>query len=516
MIMLDVSIITVAIPSIIDGLQASLAQVLWVLNAYTMVYAVLMMTSARLGDLAGTRTLYLLGLGAFTVASALCGFAHDPNQLIAARSVQGVGAALLTPQTMTIITNVFPPNKRGAAFGVWGAVAGAAGVIGLTLGGLIVTAVGWRWVFFVNIPVGVVDLLCALILIPNLRGNRHHRFDVPGVVIATLGLFGLLFGLIEGQSYNWGPVLGALNIWEIIGVGVVLLAGFVIWEHFQVEPLMPSALFRLPNFSQMNAVMVLVVVGVMGVFLPFMIYLQSVLNLTPLQAGLAIAPMGLTQMLAGPISGRLADRIGGRFVLAFGLLMSVVGLGLVVMVASVHTHWYNLIVPMTIMGLGMGSTWPSMISMAMAGVGGSLAGAASGVFNTTRVLGFALAGAVVGALLQNQLATSLTTVAGRYSQQLPQELRAPFVSGFRNAAASGLKVGRGQAGSSIPHGLPHQLVGQLEVLSRQVFTHAYVQALRPTLELSLAAMALAMLFSIPVRSVAVEQIEAKEEMPVHS
>src|SRR6202049_4199565 len=201
MILLDTTIVNVAIPAMSAGLNTTLDQVLWVLNAYILVYAVLLITAGRLGDLYGQRNLFAIGLVIFTVASALCGLSQDANKLIAARVLQGVGGAVLTPQTLAILTTLFPPECRGAAFGIWGGVAGLATITGPTLGGAIVTYIDWRWIFFVNVPIGIAALVATFAIIPDLRPGRHHGWDILGVVLATTGLFAIVFGLIEGQRY---------------------------------------------------------------------------------------------------------------------------------------------------------------------------------------------------------------------------------------------------------------------------------------------------------------------------
>src|SRR2546426_4356509 len=204
MILLDTTIVNIAIPSIIDALQASLDQILWVLNAYILVYAVLLITAGRLGDIYGQRTLFAAGLFVFTVASALCGVSQSPGQLIAARILQGVGGALLTPQTLSILTTIFPPERRGAAFGVWGGVAGLATLAGPTVGGAIITYIDWRWIFFINVPIGSAAVIATFLIIPDLRPGPHHRWGFVGTAVATPGLFAIRFGLVEGQPYSWG------------------------------------------------------------------------------------------------------------------------------------------------------------------------------------------------------------------------------------------------------------------------------------------------------------------------
>src|SRR5207302_6897279 len=294
MILLDTTIGNIAIPSIIDGLKASLDQVLWVLNAYILVYAVLLITATRLGDRYGQRNLFIAGLAVFTAASALCGLAQDSNQLIAARVVQGVGGAMLTPQTLAVISVMFPPDRRGAAMGVWGAVAGVAAITGPTLGGFIVTNFSWPWIFYVNLPIGIAAIILSFFFLPDLRPGRHHGWDVPGILLVTAALFLIVFGLIEGQRYNWGTVFGIVSIPLILTFGLGLLAVFVAVETVVDEPLIPLALFRNRNFAILNGVTGAMAFGMLGLFLPLTIYLQSVVGLTAFQAGLAFAPMSLT------------------------------------------------------------------------------------------------------------------------------------------------------------------------------------------------------------------------------
>src|SRR5229473_433606 len=253
MILLDTTIVNVAIPAMSAGLSTTLDQILWVLNAYILVYAVLLITAGRLGDLFGQRNLFALGLFVFTVASALCGLSQTSTELILARILQGVGGALLTPQTLAILTSLFPPERRGAAFGIWGGVAGLATLAGPTLGGAIVTYIDWRWIFFVNVPIGIAALVLTFVIIPDVRPGRRHGWDVVGTLLATSGLFGLIFGLIEGERFNWGQIGSTVvTIPEVIGLGVVLLIVFVFWERYQPEPLVPLSLFEERNFAVAN------------------------------------------------------------------------------------------------------------------------------------------------------------------------------------------------------------------------------------------------------------------------
>src|ERR1700735_1229564 len=246
MTLLDLTIVNIAIPNMIDKLNASLDGILWVINAYALVLAVLLITAGRLGDLLGQRTVFFAGIAVFTLASAACGLAPSPGWLIGFRAVQGLGAALLMPQTLAILTMVFPPDRRGAAFGVWGAVAGIATVAGPTLGGLLVTAFDWRYIFFINVPIGLVVLALTFVLIPDLRADRKHSFDIAGVLLATAALLAICYALVEGQKYNWGTIKSFVSIPLLLAVGVVLLGIFVFVQARRQdgEPLVPFALFQ--------------------------------------------------------------------------------------------------------------------------------------------------------------------------------------------------------------------------------------------------------------------------------
>src|ERR1700716_409224 len=251
MTLLDLTIVNVAIPSIVDDLHASLDQILWVLNGYSLMYAVLLITSGRLGDIFGPRNMFMAGVVVFTVASALSGLAQDPTQLILARGAQGLGAAILAPQGLPIMTTIFPPERRGGVFAIYGGLAGLAVLAGPIVGGFIVTNFGWRWIFYVNLPVGLLIVALALALVPDLRPGLRHRLDFIGAALATVGLFGVVFGLIEGQRSNWGTVAAGITIPEIIAAGVAVLAIFFViqWRRQDREPLLPFAAFKDRKYS---------------------------------------------------------------------------------------------------------------------------------------------------------------------------------------------------------------------------------------------------------------------------
>jgi EmrB/QacA subfamily drug resistance transporter len=304
MTLLDLTIVNIAIPNMITKLNASLDDILWVINAYALVLAVLVITAGRLGDLIGPRPMFTAGIALFTAASAACGLAQTPGQLIAFRAVQGLGAAMLMPQTLTIITNTFPPERRGAAFGVWGAVAGVATIAGPTLGGLLVTAFDWRYIFFVNLPIGIIVLVLTPAIIPNVKLGRRHRLDIPGVLLASAALLAICYGLVEGQKYDWGTITGFISIPLVLGLGVLLLAAFLLVQRMTQgqEPLFPFALLRDRDYSVTNWISGVLAIGMMGIFLPFTIYLQSLLGFTALKAVLALAPASLISLFVAPVA----------------------------------------------------------------------------------------------------------------------------------------------------------------------------------------------------------------------
>ncbi|HEY2130074.1 MAG TPA: DHA2 family efflux MFS transporter permease subunit [Streptosporangiaceae bacterium] len=484
MTLLDLTIVNIAIPDMITRLHASLDDILWVINAYALVLAVLVITAGRLGDLVGPRIMFALGIGVFTAASAACGLAPSAGWLIGFRAVQGLGAAMLMPQTLTIITNTFPADRRGAAFGVWGAVAGVATIAGPTLGGLLVTAFDWRWIFFVNLPFGVACLVLTFLIIPDLRPGRRHRIDVPGVLLASAALLAICYGLVEGQKYNWGTITGFISIPLVFAVGVLLLAGFLLlqWRTQDREPLVPFALFRDRNYSVVNWISGTLSIGMMGIFLPFTIYLQSVLGFSALKAGLTMAPASLLSMFIAPVAGRFTDRIGGKYILMSGLALFGGGMAWVALQATTTSAWYAFLPALIVAGIGMGCIFAPMVTVAMRNIDPRMAGAASGVLNTVRQCGLVIGTAAVGALLQNRLVSAMASQATTRSAALPPQLRGPFIEQIKHSASNGIQVGAGQnGGSSALPGLPARLVAEVARIAHEVFTFGYVTAMRSTM-----------------------------------
>ena len=509
MTLLDLTIVNIAIPSILDGLHASLDEVLWVLNAYSLLYAVLLISSARLGDIYGPRKLFAAGVVIFTTASGFSALAQDPTQLIVSRGLQGLGAAVLAPQGLPLMMSLFPVEKRGGVFAIYGVIAGLAVIAGPTVGGFLVTHFGWRSIFTVNLPIGIITVALAMLLIPDLRPGRRHRLDLAGVALATAGLLGVIYGLIEGQRYDWGVVSGFVTIPEIIAAGVVLLAVFLYYQARRQgsEPLLPFAVFKDRNFTLMTFVMAAMGFAILGLYLPLTIYMQSVLGLSAIDAGLTIALQPLAMIVSSGVASGLVQKVNGKYLLIPGLLALAAGSGYIDWAAHADSGRWDFAPGLILSGLGMGCIWTPVFSIATRDLPAHLAGVASGVINTIQELGGVLASAVVGAFLQNRLALALHDQAVAASGRLPEQYRGPFVDGFSNAGRSGFEVGAGQAGANL------QLPAQVEAIARYVFTHAFVDAMHPTLLLPIAVLvvaAAACLFVRGPRRVAVMAEEARE------
>jgi len=493
MTLLDLTIVNIAIPNMITKLNASLDGILWVINAYALVLAVLLITAGRLGDLRGQRPMFILGVLVFTLASAACGLSPTVGWLVAFRAVQGVGAALLMPQTLAILTTVFPPERRGAAFGVWGAVAGVATIAGPTLGGLLVSAFDWRYIFYINVPVGAVVIVMSIFLIPDVRTGNQHKMDVTGVILASLALLAICYGLVEGQKYNWGHITSFLSIPLVIGAGLVLLAIFLFVQARTQdrEPLVPFGLFKDRNYSLMNWVSGAVSIGMMGIFLPFTIYLQSALGFSALKAGLTMAPASIVSMFVAPVAGRLTDRIGGKLILFTGLLFFAAGMGLTSALATTSSNWPRFVPTLALAGFGMGCTFAPMTTTAMRSVRPQTAGAASGMINTVRQVGAVFGTAAVGALLQNRLTTTLPAAARAHAAALPAAVRGKFISQFVKTARSGSAVSPVQHAVKPAPGTPASLVTELAHIAHEVFATGYVAAMHQTMIMPIAVIAIA-------------------------
>jgi len=504
MTLLDLTIVNIAIPSLVDGIHASLDQILWVLNAYSLLYAVLLITAGRLGDVFGPRNLFITGVAIFTIASAISGLAQNPSQLIAARALQGVGAAVLAPQGLPIVLRLFAAERRAGVFAIYGILGGLAVLAGPTAGGFLVTHFGWRAIFYVNLPFGLVTMAMAFIAVPDLRQAVRHRLDIPGVLLVSAGLFAIVFGLIEGQRYDWGTITGFVTIPAVLAGGGLLVAVFLVqqWRTQGGEPLLPFAVFKDRNFTLMTVVLAAMGFAILGFYLPLTIYLQSVLGLSALEAGLIVGVEPLASLITSGVAASLSQKVSGKYLLIPGLVVLAAGIGFVDWAMQADASRWSLVPGLVISGLGMGFVWTPVYSLATRDLSPQLGGVASGVINTTLELGTVIASAVVGAVLQNRLAVALHDEAVSRSAPLPAAFRAQFVDGFSHAAKNGFEVGSGQTGSSLslPPGVPVEVVHQLQAIAHAVFANAFVDAARPTILIPIGVLLLAALATSVVRA----------------
>ncbi len=439
MILVDTTIVSVANPRIMKGLDTDINSVIWVTSAYLLAYAVPLLVTGRLGDRFGPKRIYLIGLVIFTLASAWCGASTSIEMLIAARAVQGLGASLLTPQTMAVITRTFPPQSRGQAMSLWGATAAVATLVGPILGGFLVDALGWQWIFFVNVPVGVVGFILAWRLVPHLETHSHH-FDLPGVALWAVGMFALVFGIQEGQSHQWGQLWGPIMIWEVIAFGVVVLGVFVWWQRVgRGEPLLPLDLFRVRNFALGNLAIGLVGLAVTSNSLPLVFYYQLVLGFSPTRAALQLVPMALLSGALAPLVGRLVDRYPARYLATAGLATMAIAMGWYALwLVPDESLWWRLLLPSALMGIGSAFTWSPIGVTATRDLAPQNAGAGSGVYNSVRQVGSVLGSAAIAALIQAQLAMLLpgggqAASSAESSGQLPPMLQAGFAQAMANS-----------------------------------------------------------------------------------
>ena len=403
MILVDTTIVTVATPAIIEDFGADVNTVVWVTSAYLLAYAVPVLITGRLGDRFGPRRLYLVGLAVFTAASLWCGLTSTIEGLIVARVFQGLGASLMTPQTMAVITRIFPMERRGAAMSLWGATAGVATLVGPIAGGLLVDSLGWEWIFFINVPVGVLAFVLAWRLVPTLE-TRAHSFDWIGVLLSGAGMFLLVFGLQEGHQFDWGTVVGPITVWRLIVAGLVLIAVFVWWQmRNRREPLMPLGLFADRNFSLANLSITTVSFAFTAMGFPLMLYAQLVRGYSPTQAGLLLAPMALVSILAARRVGSLTDRIHPRVLAGFGFATLIVSMVALSFALRPETPLWVLLVALGFVGLGSSFLWAPLSATANRNLPMHQAGAGAGVYNANRQVGAVLGSATIAVLLDARL-----------------------------------------------------------------------------------------------------------------
>jgi EmrB/QacA subfamily drug resistance transporter len=382
MVSLDNLVVSTALPVIRRELHASISQLEWTVNAYTLTFAVLLLTGAALGDRFGRRRLFSLGLLLFTGASALAALSTSATMLDLARALQGVGGAIVFPLTLTILSAAVPAERRGLALGIWGGIGGLAVAFGPLVGGAVVSGVSWHWIFWLNVPIGLVLAPLAWRRLEESR-SPDSRLDLPGLALASAGLFGIVWGLVRGNAHGWT----SLGIVGPIGSGVLLLAAFVAWELRAPSPMLPMRFFRDRTFTLANAASLLMSFGMFGSIFWLVQYFQTVQGYTPLQSGLRILPWTAMPMIVAPIAGAVSDRIGGQRLMALGLALQGTGLLWIASVSTPTTAYLELVAPFTISGIGMALFFAPVANVVLGSVRADEQGKASGANNAIRELG---------------------------------------------------------------------------------------------------------------------------------
>jgi EmrB/QacA subfamily drug resistance transporter len=429
MIMLDNTVVNVALPSIAGDLHIGLSELEWVVTGYALTFAALMLSGGKLADAYGRRRLFVLGIIVFTAASLGCGLASTGGVLIGARIVQGVGAALMNPATLSIIAATFPPRQRGMAIGIWAGVSALALAIGPLVGGLITEHASWNWIFFINVPIGVAAVAASYLFIDESKDMRaDQRLDFPGLFTSGLGLFALTYGLIEANTYGWGSA----RILASFAIAAVLLAAFVWIEIHGRTPMLDVSLFRNTTYVGANLVMLLVALAMFGVFFFVSLYMQNVLGYSAVQAGAAFLPMTMLIVLIAPVTGKLSDKYGSRWFLTGGLSLLGVQLLYFSQLGATATYW-ELLPAFIIGGIGMAMTMTPASAAAMRAVPVDRAGVGSAVLNSARQVGGSLGIAVMGAIVAASVTVTLQTAYQSGDPALIQKAIHQFVNGFSNA-----------------------------------------------------------------------------------
>jgi len=406
MIMLDNTVVNVALPSIQRDLNVGLSQLEWIVAGYALTFAALMLTGGKLADAYGRRLMFVVGIAIFTLSSLACGLAATGDQLIAFRIAQGAGAALMNPATLSIIAATFPPRQRGTAIGIWAGVSALALAIGPLVGGLIAEHLTWNWIFFVNVPVGVLGILASFVFIDESKDSTHERLDMPGLITSGLGLFALTFALIEGNNYGWssGRIIFAF------AVAVVSLVAFVLLERMQRAPMLPLELFRNGTYTGANLVVLLVALAMFGVFFFVSLYMQNILGFSAVQAGASFLPMTVLIILIAPIAGRASDRLGSRWLMTGGMLLVTAQLVYFSRLDESTTFWH-LLPGLLVGGAGMALTMTPSAAAATRALPVDKAGVGSAVLNAFRQVGGSIGIALMGAIMAHEAAGRQTTAA---------------------------------------------------------------------------------------------------------
>jgi EmrB/QacA subfamily drug resistance transporter len=379
---LDNLVVTTALPVIHKDLHASLSGLEWTVNAFTLTFAVLLITGAALGDRFGRRRLFAIGLVIFTLGSAAAALAPSIEVLIAARAVQGIGGAIVAPLTLTILSAAVPAEKRGLVLGAWGGISGLAVAIGPLVGGAVVQGISWQWIFWLNVPIGLLLIPLSLLRLRETRGP-NSALDLPGVGLVSAGLFGIVWGLVRGNSVGWGSL-------EIVGsllAGLVLVALFVLWELRAPEPMLPLRFFRNRTFTAANVASLLMFFGMFGSIFLLAQFFQTVQGYSPLDAGLRILPWTAMPIFVAPLAGALSDRIGGRPLMVTGLALQAIGLAWIGLVTTPTGAYIHVVAPFVFSGIGMALYFAPVANVVLSSVKPEEEGQASGANNAIRELG---------------------------------------------------------------------------------------------------------------------------------
>jgi EmrB/QacA subfamily drug resistance transporter len=421
MIMLDNTVVNVALPTMQRDLHVSISQLEWVVIAYALTFAALLITGGKLADLYGRRRIFVIGLAIFTLSSLACGLAPSAGFLIGARAVQGIGAALMNPATLSIIVATFPPKERGQAIGIWAGVSALALAIGPLGGGLIVENLNWNWIFFINVPVGILGIVVSQFAIRESRDtSAEQSIDFPGLLTSIGFLFSLSYALVEGNSHGWSSP----EILGLFALAAVFLVTFIVVEKRQRLAMLDLSLFKIGSFTGANVVAMLVSLSMFGVFFFVSLYIQNILGYSATQAGASFLPMVSLIILIAPLAGRLSDRVGSRWLMGTG--MTLVGFSLLLYErVTVHSTFWTLLPSMILGGVGMAMTMSPMTSAAMGSVPVDKAGVGSGVLNSFRQVGGSLGIAVMGAIV----AASVSSPASPNTHPDPTQ----FLAGFHHA-----------------------------------------------------------------------------------
>ena len=428
MVILDATIVNVALPSIQADLEMSDADLQWVVNAYALTFGGFLLLGGRAGDLMGRKRIFLVGVVVFTIASLLNGLAPSSEALILFRGLQGLGAALIAPAALSIITTTFTEGpERTKAMGVWAAIAVGGGAVGLVLGGVLVEAFSWPWIFFVNVPVGIAVFFLSMRLVPESRDEREHKsFDLAGAVTVTAGLVALVYGIVKAQEKGWV----SLHTGGFFVLAIVLLAAFVVIERRSAEPLVRLSIFRVPTVLSANVAMFLVASGLFAMFYFNTLFLQRVLGYSALEAGLAFLPFTAGIIIGAGLSQRFVPKLGAREVPLIGMAMAIVGILLFVRLQPDSTYAMDFLPGVMLTSIGMGLVFVPVTLIATSGVPHDDAGLASGLYNTSQQIGGALGLAILATLAVD---ATEDTLAGATGQPRPAEQAQALVDGFHVA-----------------------------------------------------------------------------------